>query len=163
MLVCQYHTYALEGSSAWQPQVVANAAHPHTDLSLEHAAVVEALMWSANFRQVWVQSCQSGCEMKCLLSSVLRILTDNSHHWVEVSDIEALSCYINEEFHHSCTLLFLDNLKKKLLIGKGWPEIWIGCSGKGIIIKWLKRHFKMLSSQAIWWWKPRHILLRSVF
>lgn len=83
--------------------------------------------------------------MECVLPSVLRILTDNSHHGVEVSNVEAFSCHINEKFHHSCTLLFLYNLEKNAR-GKGWSEFWIGCPVKGTVAGSVNRHSQTLSS-----------------
>lgn len=88
---------------------------------------------------------QSGCKMECLLLSVLRILTDNSHHGVEVSNVEAFSCHINEKFHHSCTLLFLYNLEKNPR-RKGWSEFLTGCPTKGTVAGSVNQRFKTLSS-----------------
>lgn len=44
-------------------------------------------------------------------------LTDDSHHGVEVSDVEALPGHIDEELQHAGPVLFLHDLKR----GQ-WPE-----------------------------------------
>lgn len=44
-------------------------------------------------------------------------LTDDSHHGVEVSNVEALPGHIDEELQHAGPVLFLQDLK-----GGQWPQ-----------------------------------------
>lgn len=50
------------------------------------------------------------------------ILTDNGHHWIKVSNVEALSCHVNKKLHDSCSLLFLHNLNFFLKDALEWEQ-----------------------------------------
>lgn len=51
------------------------------------------------------------CHTHCPPVSCRRVLTDNGHHWIKVSNVEALSGHVNKKFHYSCSLLLLHRLK----------------------------------------------------